>query len=452
MAKPHFHVTLACVDTGNRVDLASRAIRETLKLADFESVKLLTDDLNQPFAIQIPKLQGVAGYSEFVIRELHKYIDTSHVLLIQWDGYVLNPLAWQSRFLGFDWVSPACGNWVGIGGFSLRSKKLLQVAAQLHANERPHPEDSWLTIKHRKELEQKYGMKFCPVEVANGFAQESRAYNAKANVWSGTPTPWGGQFGFHSYLTRLPHSDRPRIFHHSGDLGDIIYALPTIAGLGGGMLYISPQVTPMRVRVAPTQVSIDSLATLLDYQPAIWSTVYTESRPWSMDYDLNQFRRAWTEHRAIRDESIVQMVAHTFGVECDGSQPWLTVPKIDPINRIIVSRSDRYHSEPFPWFKLVAEHKDRMLFVGLPTEHEKFCCMFGQVEYRKTGTILELAQVIQAGRCFIGNQSAPMALALGMGQNVIQEVWPVNPNCRLPRDNAIYCELNNAEIPATWLS
>src|SRR5678815_531347 len=111
MSKPHFPVTLACVDTGNRVDLASRAIRETLNGASFDSVKLLTDDLSQPYAVQIPKIDGVAGYSNFVVRELHKYIDTSHVLLIQWDGYVLNPLAWQSRFLSFDWVSAAlvCG-------------------------------------------------------------------------------------------------------------------------------------------------------------------------------------------------------------------------------------------------------------------------------------------------------------------------------------------------------
>jgi len=451
MVKPHFPVTLACVDTGNRVDLASRAIRECLNRATFESVKLLTDDLTQPYAIQIPKIQGVAGYSNFVVRELHKYIETSHVILIQWDGYVLNPLAWQSRFLNFDYVAPAYGNWVGIGGFTLRSRKLLKILATFKPHLRAHPEDAFISLTHQAEL-QKMGVKYATLEVAQGWAQESRSYNARANVWSGTPIHWGGQFGFHSYLTPLPRVERPSIFHHSGDLGDIIYALPTIAALGGGMLYLSPQVTPMRVRQSPTQASTDSLATLLQHQPAIWSTVYTESKPFSTDYDLNQFRRAWTEHRAIRDESIVQMVAHTFGVEASGSEPWLTVPKIDPINRIIVSRSERYHSEPFPWFKLVAAHKDRMLFVGLPTEHEKFCRMFGQVEYRKTATILELAQVIQAGRCFIGNQSAPMAIALGVGQNVIQEVWPGNPNCRLPRDNAIYAESNNAEIPERWLS
>src|SRR5678816_4672377 len=201
MSKPHFPVTLACVDTGNRVDLASRAIRETLNRASFDSVKLLTDDLSQPYAVQIPKIDGVAGYSNFVVRELHKYIDTSHVLLIQWDGYVLNPLAWQSRFLSFDWVSPACGNWVGIGGFSLRSKRLLEVGAKFHPTERVHPEDSWLTMKHKAELISKYGLKFAPLEVANGFAQESRGFNARSNTWSGTPVHWGGQVGFHSYLT-----------------------------------------------------------------------------------------------------------------------------------------------------------------------------------------------------------------------------------------------------------
>ncbi len=452
MGKPNIPVTLCCVDTTSRVDLATRAIRECLNRATFESVKLLTDDLSQPHAIQIPKLDGVAGYSNFVVRELHKYIDTSHVLIVQWDGYVLNPLAWQSRFLQFDWVSPACGNWVGIGGFSLRSRKLLEVASKLHANESAHPEDSWLTIKHARELQTKHGLRIAPVEVANGFGCEARGFNVRSHIWNGTASPWGGQFGFHSYLTPLPRVDRPSIFHHSGDLGDIIYSLPTIAALGGGMLYLSPQVSPMRTRQAPTQASTDSLATLLQHQESIWQTVYTESRPFSTDYDLNQFRRYYTEHRVSRDESIVQMIAHTFGVDCDGSKPWLNVPPIEKVDRIIVNRTDRYHNDAFPWFQIVAQHGQRLLFVGLKDEHEKFCKMYGQVEYRKTGTILELAQVIQSGRCFVGNQSAPMALALGVGQNVVQEVWPVNPNCRLPRDNAIYAESNNAEIPATWLS
>ncbi len=218
------------------------------------------------------------------------------------------------------------------------------------------------------------------------------------------------------------------------------------------MLYVSPQVTPMRTRQAPTQASVDSLNTLLEYQKEIWQAVYTESKPHSTDYDLNQFRRYYIEHRVTREQSIVQMIGHTFGVDVDGSQPWITIPPIDKIDRIIVNRTDRYHNDAFPWFKLVAQYASRMLFVGLKEEHEKFCRTYGKVEHHVTKSILELAQVIQAGRCFIGNQSAPMALALGVGQNVIQEVWPVNPNCRLPRVNAIYAESNQAEIPSEWLS
>ena len=59
------------------------------------------------------------GYSEFVIRELHKYVDTSHCLLVQWDGYVLNPKSWLPQFLDYDYIgAPWNGNVVGNGGFS----------------------------------------------------------------------------------------------------------------------------------------------------------------------------------------------------------------------------------------------------------------------------------------------------------------------------------------------
>ena len=74
------------------------------------------------------------AYSQFVLQELHKYIKTDFVLMVQWDGWVINPNAWQDAFLDYDYIG-AVWPWhpeglrVGNGGFSLRSKKLLELTA-----------------------------------------------------------------------------------------------------------------------------------------------------------------------------------------------------------------------------------------------------------------------------------------------------------------------------------
>ena len=56
------------------------------------------------------------------------------MLLIQWDGYVVNPEAWDPAFLGCDylgakWYWHDDGMRVGNGGFSLRSRRLLDALA-----------------------------------------------------------------------------------------------------------------------------------------------------------------------------------------------------------------------------------------------------------------------------------------------------------------------------------
>ncbi len=64
-----------------------------------------------------------------------------------------------------------------------------------------------------------------------------------------------------------------------------------------------------------------------------------------------------------------------------------------------------------------------------------------------------MANAIGSAKLFIGNQSCPMAIALGLGKNVIQEVWPLNGNCILNRANAVYWKSGGCpHIPDDWLA
>lgn len=65
----------------------------------FGSSKLLTSlKIKDKRVIKIPKINSLDEYSLFIIKNLAKYIDTKYVLLIQYDGFILNPSSWTNKF------------------------------------------------------------------------------------------------------------------------------------------------------------------------------------------------------------------------------------------------------------------------------------------------------------------------------------------------------------------
>lgn len=176
---------------------------------EFGAVKLLTSKLsNHRDCIKIREISSVEDYSRFIIEELDSYIDTEFALIIQYDGFILNPKAWSDEFLKYDYIGAP---WlvknffinhfgfpahmlgqriVGNGGFSMRSKKLTRLCAELaKANKftKYHPEDTAICIRMREAFE-KQGIKFAPLEVADKFSFEAK---------SSTNYKWCDQFGFH---------------------------------------------------------------------------------------------------------------------------------------------------------------------------------------------------------------------------------------------------------------
>lgn len=127
-------VTLICCDCVN----ASRAINvleRCKELADFGAVKLLTNiPVKYEHRIKIMPLNSLVAYSIFMLTKLHKYIDTDHVLIVQRDGWILNPQSFKPEWLELDYIAPLFVQYdkVGSGGFSLRSKALMvEVAKQM---------------------------------------------------------------------------------------------------------------------------------------------------------------------------------------------------------------------------------------------------------------------------------------------------------------------------------
>lgn len=176
-------VELICVDGRRDIDkviLSAKALAYSCKDMSFQSVKFLSTFCPSFFVgefIQIPSLT-LPEYNSFMIKELPKYVSAGHVLLVQWDGFVLKPHLWDNDFLHYDFIgAPWPPEWpnragrVGNGGFSLRSKKLLNFASSLDFDI-DETEDNFICLTNRHIIEQN-GLKFAPPEIAARFSWEN---------------------------------------------------------------------------------------------------------------------------------------------------------------------------------------------------------------------------------------------------------------------------------------
>ena len=122
-------------------------------------------------------------------------------------------------------------------------------------------------------------------------------------------------------------------------------------------------------------------------------------------------------------------------------EPWLRVkPSKQGGGRIVCHRSPRYHNPYFRWDEIGAKFGTQLLFVGLPHEVEELRRVTKvHAEYLITHDYLELAKLIAGADLFIGNQSSPMGLAIGLGVPFIQETCLWTPDCLYPRENGFYC-------------
>jgi len=136
------------------------------------------------------------GYSKFCIEELNKYVDTEFALLIQDDGFVINANLWNDSFFEYDYIGAPWKNIenvyhgvrVGNGGFSLRSKKLLEICQNDCHYIEGWNEDALICIAYRDVLLNK-GIKFAPVDIAAKFSLELEIEEV--------PYDLNKSFGFH---------------------------------------------------------------------------------------------------------------------------------------------------------------------------------------------------------------------------------------------------------------
>lgn len=209
-------VTLVAIDGRPQrfvIDMAQKALCYSMLGIDFGAVHLVTPQppvhLDPRVEHRIgPILDGLGPYSRFIFSQLHRFVKTSHCLLVQADGFVVNPAAWRSDFLDYDYIGAPWPKTtairggadytihdlsnqarVGNGGFSLRSHRLLAACADVdYAPFGSLPED-FVICRVMREYWLERGIRFAPLELAAGFACELPIDEVPLNL--------GQSFGFH---------------------------------------------------------------------------------------------------------------------------------------------------------------------------------------------------------------------------------------------------------------
>ena len=202
------NTTLVAIDCINleRIQIAMDICMENI---DFGDVKILTHFVDQKDKriVNINEIKGIKDYSFSCLKELNKYINTEYCLLIQYDGFVTNYNAWDKEFLKYDYIGGAdkINNFrnenddglVGNGGFSLRSKKLLEELSKINYIEEDlkEGEDHLISVKYRNYLKEN-GIIFAQKDIADKFASTSPNHHKKLKLDENS-------FGYHGLNINL---------------------------------------------------------------------------------------------------------------------------------------------------------------------------------------------------------------------------------------------------------
>lgn len=145
-------VTLVAIDCIN-ANKAIKVLHHCKKLVDFGEVKLLTSiPVDYQHRVKIMPLNSLIAYSVFMLTRFNEYITTPHCLIVQCDGWILNPDSFDPLWLENDYTSPLFMQYdhCGSGGFSLRSKSIMDYAAEITPK--------WDgTQSHAEEITRKWG-------------------------------------------------------------------------------------------------------------------------------------------------------------------------------------------------------------------------------------------------------------------------------------------------------
>lgn len=176
------------IDTYAQNSLAHLAIEKTVQTGLIDRVHTFSKGPIYPGEEfhPITAIGSAADYSHFILNIVPYFVEADAVLVIQWDGMPRTVGNWNDDFLNYDYIGAPWGNCdegvaVGNGGFSLRSRKLMETLKKLKIKCDPSlPEsdaEDVIICKHFRREILGAGCSFAPFLLAQKFSIENNAHS-----------------------------------------------------------------------------------------------------------------------------------------------------------------------------------------------------------------------------------------------------------------------------------
>ena len=221
-------------------------------------------------------------------------------------------------------------------------------------------------------------------------------------------------------------------FKHSGNAGDIIYALPAMLGLAGtGDIHIHLHINqlasygkkphPLGNKMLDMKM-VDQLRPLLLSQSSIKTCDIDKDQ--SIDYDFDLIRRY---PLLLNRGNISRWYFWVFATNYDLHKPWLYVSNDFLLkDTILIARSQRYNAPGIDYSFL--QGYQNVGFIGVPAEFEAMKKRVPNIQYLPVTDFYVMAKYIASCKLFIGNQSFPFSIAEALKVNRLLEIYFQTPN------------------------
>lgn len=208
-------IAIAIVDTQQHT-LAANALFNSISNFPFDQILIYSDSEHPWNGHKINKIETIRSiheYNKIILKKIACDLKCDYVLIIQYDGFILNPDIFDIDFLKYDYIGAPWNhlsiNNIGNGGFSLRSKKLVNIVSEIACIDYSIPEDVFI-CQQLRSLDEFKEIRFAPIETARIFSFEY-------------PAPSFKTFGFHGVFN-LPMVYRNNLNYLINNISDACLA------------------------------------------------------------------------------------------------------------------------------------------------------------------------------------------------------------------------------------
>lgn len=216
-------------------------------------------------------------------------------------------------------------------------------------------------------------------------------------------------------------------FLHSGKYGDLVFSLPTIKAMGGGILYLPNKA----LGDWGVETMYNDMHGFLETQSYINEVrLYPDVMAWNdtpipVDVNLNRH----ITHPTRGTTNMVQRYFDVFGIKHPIPEKWIEAEASES-GYTVINLTPRFRGK-VDWRRVISSIKGELIFVGTNEEWEAYRILNVRQTIRAhCRDVLSLCSLVAHADAVYCNQSLVLALAIGLNKKRYVEFKPMKTNCK----------------------